>query len=376
MTRFTVERLLEPFSFSQFCDAYFEKQPLLIRRQLPAHYGDLLTFDALNAHLGQAAMLSTELRLVRNGEYLAESDFSWPDSSDNTRVADNAADKETLFARFYEGYSIVVSAYERHCASVLHLCHDMERVFHALAMTYVFLTPRNAQGFRAHRDEEDTFILQFAGTKHWTVSDGSGKPIISTTLEPGDFLYLPGGFVHEARSADTVSGHITLILERFTYADLLRQIADNAHASAWLRKSLPADVRSGKSNAAFLRHVHQFFDEADLPAYVERMHSDFAEDRLPDSTNRLADYVKLPTIGAASRFRRRSGFWPELKNGGEQVVLTFHRKELAFPVAAAQSLRVMIDGGEFVASALPGDGDENLALCSTLVREGFLTIVE
>ena len=57
-------------------------------------------------------------------------------------------------------------------------------------------------------------------------------------------------------------------------------------------------------------------------------------------------------------------------------MLTFHRKELTFPAAAAQSLRVMIDGGEFAVSALPGDGDENLALCSTLVREGFLTIVE
>jgi ribosomal protein L16 Arg81 hydroxylase len=376
MTRFTVDRLLEPFSFTQFCEAYYERQPLLIKRKSPSHYGDLLTVEALNAHLGEAAMLSTELRLVRNGEQIAEADLAWPDSSDNTRFADDAADKEMIFARFYEGYSLIISSYERHCAAVLHLRHDMERVFHSPAMTYVFLTPRNAQGFRAHQDGEDTFVLQIAGTKHWTVFDGSGKPMITTTLEPGDFLYLPGGFVHEARCADAVSAHITFTLEKYTYANLLRQIADNAHASAWLRRSLPIDVRSGRSNAAFLRHVHQFFDDADLPAYLERMHSDFAEDCLPDSSNRLADYVKLPSIGAGSRFRRRGGLWPELTNGGEQVVLTFQRKELAFPAAAADSLRVMIDGGEFAASALPGNGDENVALCRTLVREGFLTIVE
>ncbi|HEY6140717.1 MAG TPA: cupin domain-containing protein [Thermoanaerobaculia bacterium] len=361
MTRFTVGRLLEPFSLAQFCDGYYERQPLLIRRQLPEHYGSLLTLDALNARIGEAAMLSADLRLVRNGETLAEED---------------AADTEAIFARFYEGYSIFIGAYERHCAAVLHLCHDMERVFHAPVTAKVFLAPANDAGFRARRDGEDTFILQFAGTKRWTVSDGSGAPTLTTRLEPGDLLYLPGGFVHEARSADAMSGHMEFALKKYTYADLLRQIADNAHASPWLRRSLPVDVRSGKSNAAFLRHVHRFFDDADLPAYVERMYSDFAEERLPDSTDRLADYVRLPSISAASRFRRRSGLWPQLTNDGGQVVLTFHRKELVFPAAAAESIRVMIDGGEFIAGALPGNDDENLALCGTLVREGFLTIVQ
>jgi ribosomal protein L16 Arg81 hydroxylase len=375
MTRFTLDRLLEPLSFSQFCDAYYDKQPLLIKRQSPAYYGGLLTLDALNARLGEAAILSTELRLLRNGEQLDEAEFTWADTSENTRFADDAADMEAVFARFYEGYTIGIGAYERHCPALLHLRHDMERVFHAPVMAYIFLTPRNAQGRGAHQDVEDTFMLQFAGTKHWSVYDASGEPVITTTLEPGDFLYLPAGFMHEARSADTVSGHITIALKKYTYADLLREIADNAHASEWLRRSLPVDVRRGRSNAEFLRQVHQFFDEADLPAYLDRMHSDFAEDVLPDSTNRLDDYVKLPSIGAASRFRRRTGVWPELTNGGEQVVLTFHRKSLEFPAAAARSIRVMIEAREFDLSALPGNGDENLALCSALVREGFLTIV-
>ena len=372
----TVDRLLEPFSFSEFCDSYYEKKPLLIKRQSPAYYDSLLTLDTLNAQLGAANFLSTELRLVRNGKELDQTSVAWPSSSDNAYFADETVDKESVFARFYDGYSIVISAYQRHCSAVLQLLHDMERVFHAPVATCVYLTPRNAQGLSAHRDRQDTFVLQFAGTKHWIVRDGARKAGISATLEPGDFLYLPRGFVHEARSADALSGHITFGLEKHTYADLLRQIAGHAHASPWLRRSLPIDFRSGTSNAEFLRHVHQLFDDADLPAYLERMHSDFAEDRLPDSTNRLADYVKLPSISAASRFRTRSGAWPELTNGRRKVVLTFHRKSLRFPAAAAESIRFMIDAEEFVVSALPGNGDENLALCSKLVREGFLTIVE
>ena len=344
MMRITVEGLLEPFSFSQFREAYYEKQPLLISRRVPSYYDGLLTLDALDAHLGA----------------LAQESF--------------AAEEKSLLARFYEGDTIAVPSYERHHAALLHLLHDMERVFHSPVTTCVYLTPRSAQG-SSERQEDDTFILPFAGTRDWTIHDGSGTPVIATALGPGDLLYVPGGLVHEARSADAVAGHMTFVLQKFTYADLLRQIADNADASPWLRRSLPVDFRRGALQREFLRQVHQFFDDADLPAYLERMHGDFAEERLPDATNRLADYVRLPSIGAASRFRRRSGVWPELTNGGGQVVLTLHGKSLEFPAPAGESIRFMIEAQEFAASALPGDGDENLALCGTLVREGFLTIV-
>jgi len=376
MTRMTVGRLLEPFSFPRFCASYYEKRPLLIRRQSPSYYDSLLTLESVNAHLGEASLASTELRLVRNGDHLAEEDFTWPDSSDITRFVGEAADKEALFARFYDGYSIIINSYERHRAAVLHLRHDLERAFHATAVSYVFLTPRNAQGFRAHRDTVDTFVLQFAGTKEWIVRGRSGKPLIAATLEPGDFLYMPSGFVHEARSTDAVSGHITFTLDKLTYADLLRQIADNAEASAWLRRSLPVDFRNPASQDEFLRRVHEFFDDADVRAYLDRMHSDFTEDRLPDTSDRLADYVKLPSTDAATRFRTRSVVSPELTNGGGRVVLTFHRKSLEFPATAAQTLRCIIDTGEFTATTLPGNRDDNLALCRTLVREGFLTIPE
>jgi hypothetical protein len=370
----TVDQLLAPISFSEFHGRHYGKKPLLVARRSPAYYDGLLTLDALNAHLGEGSLLSTELRLIRDGEQLDESDFTYPDSSANARFAGDAADKEAVFARFYEGYTIAISSYERHRSAVLHLRHDMERVFHAPVLTYVFLTPRNAQGFSAHADAQDTFILQFAGTKQWTVFKGR-KRVLSATLEPGDFLYLPRGFVHEARSADAVSGHITFVLYAYTYADLLRQIADNAHASDWLRKSLPPDFRSVARNEEFLRHVHEFFDDADLSAYLYRMHGDFAEDRLPDTTDRLADYVKLPSINADTRFRMRSVVSHELMNGGRWVVLTFNRKSLEFPAAAAKSIRFMIEAGEFGVNAVPGRTDKNLALCGTLVREGFLTIV-
>ena len=391
-TSLTVERLLEPFSFSDFHDAYYEKQPLLIKRQSPAFYDDLLTLQALNEHLGEVHLSSRALRLLRNGETLDSSKYTYARSSSNSRYGSGAVDKDAVFARFYEGYTINLIEYERNSTAMLRFRHDVERMFHAPALANIYLTPRNAQGLVPHWDTHDTFILQFAGVKEWTIYDSpialpasrqlprEGKwtlsePTLKATLEPGDLLYLPRGFVHEARSGDAVSGHVTIGLFVFTYADLLRQIADNADVDPWLRKALPIDYQSVASNDEFLRHVNQFFARADLPAYLERLHSDFADDRLPDATDRMTDYVRLPSLDTDSRLRTRSVVCHALSAGGEEIVLAFNRKSLRFPPAAAESIRYMIAAGEFTVSALPGDGQDNLSWCSTLVREGFLSII-
>ncbi len=385
----TMDRLLEPFSVSEFHETYYEKKPLLIKRQAPSYYDRLLTLEELNEHIGEVHLPATAFRVVRDGKELEVGDFTYPKLSVNNRGESPTVDKDVLFARWYEGYSIVIMQYES--AALVRLRHHLESAFHGSTTMHIYLTPRNAQGFVPHWDSHDTLILQITGTKDWFVYDSpillptdrqrfyskdwtKVEPTITATLEPGDFLYIPRGFVHEARTRDTVSGHITIGLHTNTYADLLWTIANNSDVDPWLRKSVPADFGSAASHDEFLRHVHRFFDNADLPAYVEKLYSNFMEDLVPDAKDRLADYVKLPSIGADSRFRMRSVVSHELTNGGENAVLTFHRKSLQFPAAVTESIRCMIEAGEFTVSALPGNSEDNLALCGKLVREGFLSI--
>jgi hypothetical protein len=387
----SMDRLLEPFSFSAFYDAWYEKKPLLIKRQSPAFYASLLTLDDVNEHIGRAHLSTPALRLARNGEEIDASDYTYPSSSPNSHWLDATVDKELLFAKFHEGYTIILMEHEQHSAAMLRLRHEVERAFHAPVRTHVYLTPRNAQGFSPHWDPTNVFVLQFTGTKEWAIYDSPVtlptdrqllypgewtrvEPTLTATLEPGDLLYIPRGFVHEAHSGDAVSGHVTLELQALTYADLLRQIAGNADADPWLHRPLPIDYRSVASSDEFLRHVHAFFDNADLPASIERVHEDFANDRLPDATDRLADYVNLPRLGAASRLQIRSVVCHELSNGGGKAVFRFDRKTLELPASAARSIRFMVQAREFAVSALPGSRKANLALCGTLVREGFLTI--
>lgn len=123
----------------------------------------------------------------------------------------------------------------------------------------VYLTPPNSQGFAPHYDDIEAFVLQLEGAKHWKVyaprspqeklprissgnfsQDEIGEPILDVKMEPGDMLYFPRGFIHQA---ETVEGkhslHITVSMyQKTSYADLLEALLPTA-----LQAAINSDVR-------------------------------------------------------------------------------------------------------------------------------------
>ena len=112
--------------------------------------------------------------------------------------------------------------------SIAILCHDLQDSFpHVYANVY--LTPLASQTVPAHADDRDVFIIQVVGWKLWTIythipipypypSEQVGKskalpvpehvrhgPILfQSVLQPGDVLYIPRGYVHEAQSITSI----------------------------------------------------------------------------------------------------------------------------------------------------------------------------
>ena len=133
----------------------------------------------------------------------------------------------------------------------------------------VYLTQAGSRAFDLHYDPYDVIILQLGGAKEWRVyqrvdemptpmhSVGTNidrarvaAPAIETTLEAGELLYIPRGFVHEAWTDDRFSLHITLGVVMRTYLDVLgRMIEAAGWRSAKLRESLPPGALLGRSRA-------------------------------------------------------------------------------------------------------------------------------
>lgn len=90
-----------------------------------------------------------------------------------------------------------------------------------------YLTPPKSQTFPMHWDGHDVLILQLRGSKRWTLLEPAIQPPHrfkfgpesaslfakleprDARLRPGDFLYLPKGLPHQARTGAGASLHLT-----------------------------------------------------------------------------------------------------------------------------------------------------------------------
>jgi len=165
------------------------------------------------------------------------------------------------------GASCVVNHAEYVWQPFTKLCRELRsKLLHVYCNSYV--TPPVSQAVPAHADDRDVFILQILGRKHWRVfgtppikfpysDEQVGKnvdipssvwdspPAIDCVLNPGDVLYMPRGFVHEAHCpAETSSWHATLAVATHdwswtkVFASTIAEAMD-AEASARWRAAVP-----------------------------------------------------------------------------------------------------------------------------------------
>ena len=101
-------------------------------------------------------------------------------------------------------------------------------------MANLYLTPSAAQGFSMHTDNTDGLVAQLYGSKQWTMHNSTlplpyreqrvgrreqpghetvmeSQPAFEATINQGDLLLVPRGYVHMARATDDApSAHLTL----------------------------------------------------------------------------------------------------------------------------------------------------------------------
>jgi ribosomal protein L16 Arg81 hydroxylase len=140
----------------------------------------------------------------------------------------------SLFAAFLDGCSVVINHADLLSPYIAALCQDLQKSFpHAYANCY--LTPACSQAVGAHADDRDVLVLQVYGSKAWKAyqripvpypypheqvgKEGFDVPsqildgplIVDHILRPGDCLYMPRGYVHEAYAVSgEASFHVTV----------------------------------------------------------------------------------------------------------------------------------------------------------------------
>ncbi len=210
-------------SRAAFFRDYYERGPVLIKRSprpRPHHYGDLFPFEAVASVIDN---FPDQRKL--NDWVIVHENFVTPPAY--TKVTD-------YYGAYLKGHTLGMFILNRLWANLGTLVDDLDADFGFPWRVNLYLTPRGAQGFKAHTDQHDFFILQTGGRKKWRVYNNPvplntraqelgkahgqhldeselGTPLLDIVMEQGDALYVPRGFIHVADTfADTGSLHLTV----------------------------------------------------------------------------------------------------------------------------------------------------------------------
>ncbi|MFN9810486.1 MAG: cupin domain-containing protein [Deltaproteobacteria bacterium] len=387
---YSFSKLIAPMTKDQFFSEYWEKKPLIVRREERAYYNDLLSVKKLEHAITSQALPRDMCFIANASRQVDASEYTYPDG---------IVDPSRLFQQFADGGTIVFNQLHTVLPDLAELCRSLEREISCRFQTNIYLSPNKAQGFPAHYDSHDVFVLQFHGVKHWVIYNTpielpfkgqpfrrdetpKGEVTMEFDLRPGDMLYLPRGMMHDAQTREGETAHITLGALTTSWTELLLEVvAKVALTDVDFRRALPpgfAQTTHDRTEArAYMRSL--------LARLVERGALDQAMDHFADelvSTRRalldgqleqllsLEDVTPEHTAGARPnlvyRYAQREG----------QVVVSCYGAEMRLPEHAAEPLLYALETPEFKIKDLPGDLDDagKVVLVKRLVREGMVAI--
>jgi len=386
-----LEWLLDPVSAEVFFRDYFERKPLLVQGRAADRYREVLSFEALDTVLTTRDLKHPDVLAVDASKQLTEADFTFEEGYiDVLRIT-------RLYA---DGATLIFNQLERQWPALAGFCRDLEGALSTDIQANIYLTPKKSQGFRPHYDSHDVLVMQVEGRKHWIVYDTpmelpmrrqsfnaetmkAGEMTQEFVLEPGDLFYLPRGVMHDARSLDGDSMHITVGIKPVTWADaLVELVAQAALEDVDLRRSLPPGyARPGydrnEARATLLGLLQRIVEGADADHILDHYAGEHLRSRAGVLGGQLAQMRRMRGLDLDARVAARPHLVYAIDRVGEKVRLTVNGGDLELPHKAEAALRDALTRGEFAVRDLGGGLDEagRLVLVRRLVREGCLRIV-
>lgn len=389
-----VGELIRPISLESFFSQYWEKAPLLIQRNDEAYYGRVLSVDDVDSVLARNDITFPDVRLVANGKSVSPETYTRKSRhSDQVRIVDS----DKIYAALAAGTTVVMNGLHRSLEGLSSLTSALEQELLIPTQTNVYLTPRSSQGFTAHWDTHDVMVLQIAGSKRWLVYDSPvelptenmpfeleswnrTEPTREACLSAGDLLYLPRGFIHEAKSTDTYSIHITVGFVGGLAVGLLREMTRIAECDLIFRKIVPRCVFTDDDarqhfRDEFKRHVGRLLNES-FDEVLDSYQDNFISRRFPKNRSRLRDMEASSTITSSTILRVREGLMFKIRRLKDGVCVVCSGKRVTLPSYAESTLVTMLGGREFTCSELGGpiDAAGKLVLARRLITEGLLKI--
>ena len=385
---------------NQFASQYWGQQPLLSPADdLPASgFTELLDAQAIDELVSKRGLRTPFLRVAKNGATLADRTFTAPGGV-GAGIADQVSD-DKLVRLFADGSTLVLQALHRVWPPILEFCQRLAAELGHPVQANAYVTPPQNQGFSAHYDVHDVFVLQIEGEKRWRIhrpifesplrdqpwadrkahveKQAQEPPLIEALLRPGDCLYRPRGYLHAATALGGVSTHLTLgvhVWTRYALAEQLMHQALQALANdPAVRGSLtlgidvadPTELRQDVElvTAALADAV----EHADIDQMSEALLRNARSNQRAEPVGPLKQLRDADVITADTQIVLRRHLIASLDHTGADIVLRSRAGDLTVAESDVAPLKTLLTAG------LARAGDLSLDLARRLLLAGVVIV--
>jgi ribosomal protein L16 Arg81 hydroxylase len=389
-----LQQLIDPVSLATFWSEYWEKRPLYVGRPWPEWCSQMPTIDDLDAIISQTCAPEGLSK-----EHLTRTDEHGVDYYPVERGTDGRPDMSALYLAYGKGWTIVVHNLQKRCTPVARLAASVASEIGHNIHVNLYCTPSDSRGLRAHADSHDVIMLQLEGRKSWRVfapqyllplapqvtavrRDELGDPVLEATTEPGQIIYLPRGYIHEAARTEAPSMHLTIGISPLRWLDLLEAALHTvAERDVRFRRAAPSFEPGDESRADDLgRELASLMQAVQgREVAIEAMRRSLSLRNREFRTSPEPHFNSIEqarSLSGDTEVERRLGWGTQVVRAGTRVRIEFGTRSVSAPASAAAALEFVSAHRRFRVDDLP-DGlsrQSKIVLVRRLIHEGLLKI--
>jgi ribosomal protein L16 Arg81 hydroxylase len=256
---------IAPTPVATFMSDHFGRAPVHIQGE--SARGSLLSMARLEELLSVLPHWTQDnLKLIINSRPVLGEHFLGSGREGAAPRADPA--KVQLFLRM--GASMVGDHVEDIDPAVRQVAAMLSDQFAATAGANVYCSFQDVRAFNSHCDLHEVFAVQLEGEKVWQIYENraeapvealqgenaqamidraKGKVMMTVRMQPGDLLYIPRGYFHDALASSSASLHLTFGIRPFDGRYIFRLLEEMVVRDPKFRAYLP----DGRSDPNALR---------------------------------------------------------------------------------------------------------------------------
>lgn len=322
---FSFDEIMAPIGVERFLAEYEDQQPLHLEGAADK-FAQVMSWAKLDQLLDQSSIWSPEtLQLVVDSEPVPTRDYCAA-ARNREGVQAMIPQPGAVQELIRRGATVVANDIQDLNPGLSAVSAALRETLGAKIQANLYMSSRRRRAFRSHCDAHDVYAVQVEGTKTWNVYEGraqapihhrrfkashridpdqaKGRLMMAVHMTPGDLLYLPRGWYHDALADDGGTIHVAFGAVHMVGLDVITFLFDHMLGEPGVRTNLPRPrTDDGGALAAHLARlgdrVAEVLREPDTVARVRAL-------QLGDATPRPSyDVLGLLTATAGQCFRVR-----------------------------------------------------------------------